>query len=71
MTAVKLTRSERRALLNIGRRAGDMYSAEGAMTHTLMNDERFAGRFAELPATVISDYCMAAARFCFPREARY
>jgi hypothetical protein len=64
-TEVKLSRRERDALLTQGRRAGDIDGAADVISGALFDDLRFA----HLPATVISDYAWAAARFCFPREA--
>ena len=64
---VKLDRTERRRLLDVGRAAGDMESAADAMFTELCADERWE----HLDAVVISDYTWAAAKFCYPHEARY
>lgn len=65
---VKLDRPSRDRLLDIGRRAGDLESAGDAMFTELMNS---SSEWEHLEAVTISDYAWAAARFCFPREARY
>jgi hypothetical protein len=65
-TWVKLNRTERAHLLDIGRRAGGLQDAADAMFSELTSD----GRWAHLAAVTISDYTWAAARFCFPREAK-
>lgn len=67
MICVKLTRQERKTLLRVGRKAGDIDSASEAMAGVLFDDVRFE----HLAATVISDYAWAAARFCFPADARW
>jgi len=64
---VSLSRHERERLLNIGRAAGDMQSAADAMFTELTGDPRWE----HLEAVVISDYTWAAAKFCYPQEARY
>lgn len=66
-TWVKLSRSGREALLKVGRDAGYLDAAADAMFSELMNDPEWW----HLDAITISDYAWAAARFCFPREARY
>lgn len=66
-TWVSLDRVERSRLLDIGRRAGDLESAADAMFTELCHD----ARWAHLAAVTISDYTWAAARFCFPQEAKY
>lgn len=64
---VKLSRTDREHLLDIGRKAGDLQSAHDEMFDELMNDPEWS----HLPAVTISDYTWAAARFCFPQEAKY
>lgn len=64
---VKLNRVERSKLLDIGRAAGDMESAADAMFTELCSREEWE----HLEAVVISDYTWAAAKFCYPQEARY
>lgn len=64
---VKLDRPERERLLDIGRAAGDLYSAKDAMFTELLADERFE----HLDPVVVSDYAYAAAKFCFPAETKY
>lgn len=66
-TWVKLDRVERETLLALGRKAGDLDSAASAMLDELLAD----GRWEHLEAVTISDYAWAAARFCFPQEAKY
>jgi hypothetical protein len=65
--AVSLDRAERARLLDIGRAAGGLQDAHDAMFSELVSD----GRWAHLPAVDISDYTWAAARFCFPQEAKW
>ena len=57
---VKLTRGDRARLL-------DIESAADAMFTELAAD----GEWSHLAAVTISDYAWAAARFCFPQEAKY
>ena len=64
---VKLDRPSREALLDVGRRAGNFPDAADDMVTELLNDPQWS----HLEAVVISDYAWAAARFCFPQEARY
>lgn len=64
---VKLSRRERERLLRIGRDAGDMESAADAMFTELCAD----ARWEHLEAVTISDYTWAAAKFCYPQEAKY
>jgi hypothetical protein len=66
-TWVKLDRTERQHLLAVGRAAGDLESAADVMFSELMKD----GRWEHLEAVTVSDYTWAAARFCFPQEAKY
>src|SRR5262245_39098747 len=66
-TWVKLDRAERAHLLAIGRRCGGLDEAASTMFDELLKD----GRWEHLPAVDISDYAWAAARFCFPQEAKY
>jgi hypothetical protein len=64
---VSLDRVQRSRLLGIGRAAGDMESAADAMFTELCSWPEWT----HLEAVVISDYTWAAAKFCFPNEARY
>lgn len=65
-TYVTLDKPERELMLEIGRRAGDLYSAKDAIFNELLSDPRWE----HLEAEVISDYAWAAARWCFPQESR-
>jgi hypothetical protein len=64
---VKLSRSERSHILEIGRTAGGLDDASHAIFTELAADPRWE----HLDAVDISDYAWAAARFCYPREAHY
>jgi hypothetical protein len=66
-TYVKLNRVERARLLDIGRREDSLENAADAMFTELAGDPKWE----HLEAVVISDYTWAAARFCFPQEAKY
>jgi hypothetical protein len=66
-TYVSLPRHERERLLDIGRAADCMEAAADAMFTELCGDPRWE----HLEAAVISDYTWAAAKFCFPQEARW
>lgn len=63
---LKLDKTERGWLLDIGRKAGDLESAKDAMFDELLADVRFE----HLDVIELSSYAWAAAKFCFPREAR-
>lgn len=64
---VKLDRAERAALLELGRKQSCLDEASDVMFDALFSDPRWE----HLPAVDVSDYAHAAARFCFPHEARY
>ena len=64
LSYVKLDRTERERLLDIGRRAGSLEGAKDEMLSELLSDPRFS----HLEAEELSDYAWAAAKFCFPRE---
>lgn len=64
VTFVRLDRTEREYLLDIGRAAGSLERAKDAMFTALLSDDRFE----HLEAETISDYAWAAAKWCFPRE---
>jgi hypothetical protein len=64
---VSLDRTERARLLDVGRAAGDMQTAADEMFSVLLQDPRWE----HLEAVVISEYSWAAAKFCFPNEAKY
>lgn len=69
---VKLTRKERTAMARRVRREvrdldGGMDDATQLIERELFDDQRFE----DVPATDISDYAWAFARFLYPHEARY
>lgn len=64
---VQLTSTERSVLARLGRKTGDMDSANDAIVTALLD----RADTAHLDASTISDYAWSLARFCFPAEARY
>ncbi len=64
---VQLSATDRSVLARLGRKAGDLESANDAIMTTLLDRPDTA----HLDAATISDYAWSLARFCFPAEARY
>lgn len=64
---VKLDKTERQAMVELGRKQYGLDDAHDAVFSRLMDDPRWY----HLEAVDVSDYAQGVARFCFPSEAKY